>query len=177
MSTNKQLLQHLDQISERLWNINLDDSTFEEVKKKFSLLSAQLAVHQALQRTVSHLAQHGQSLPLFFANRICKFLDSLYGDDKNGNSSLDLRRQELRNLDCYTFLLIAVSYTPLEIAKMARVEFEYLVQNTLKYSDMLSPGWIFRKEIQVALAEKSDLVNLRKFKKRIIDSAVLPYRN
>lgn len=169
MSADEQLMQHLDQVSKHLWNINLDDSAFEELKKKCSLLSAQLAVHHALQRTVSHIAEHGQSLPIPYAqSRICKFFDSLYGNDGDEKSSFESRWQELRNLDCRTFLIIAVSYTPLEITKMGRVEFDYLVQSAPKYSDMklLPPEWIFRKEIQLALAEKSDLANLRTFKKR-----------
>jgi hypothetical protein len=177
MSTNVQLIQHLDQISEHLWNIDLDDSVFEELKKKCSLVSAQLAVHHALQRTVSHVARHGQSLPVA-QSRVCKFFDSLYGNDENGKLSLGSKWQKLRDIDCRTFLLIAVSYTPLEISKMGRVEFDYLVQNAPKYSDMglLPPEWIFRKEIQLALAEKSDLANLRIFKKRIFIHCLYPIR-
>jgi hypothetical protein len=162
-----QLIQALDKASEQLWETSLDDPAFEILKARCSRLSAQVAVHHALQKTARLILKSPKvSLPNA-QSRICKFFDALYSGEKT-NSTLESRWQQLRDLDCKTFLFIAVSYTPLDITKMSRTEFEYLVRNATKYigTRSLPLDWIFRKEIQLAIVEKSDLPDIRLFKKR-----------
>ncbi|GIJ92743.1 hypothetical protein Asppvi_002021 [Aspergillus pseudoviridinutans] len=169
--TVDQLIQALDQVSEQLWETSLDDPTFEILKARCSRLSAQVAVHHALQKTGRLILKSALKDPLPNAqSRICKFFDALYSGEKT-NSTSESRWQQLRDLDCKTFLFIAVSYTPLDITKMNRTEFEYLVRNATKYLEKLSLplDWIFRKEIQLAIVEKSDLPDIRLFKKRYHD--------
>lgn len=137
----------------------------ELLRARCSQLDAQTAVQHALQKTVNFVLNGTTSNA---QSRISKFLDTLYGDTKQVNANLDAKWQCLRDLDCGTFLLIAASYTPLEVAKMSRVEFDYLVQNAASYAQSKSvpSTWIFCKEVQLAMVEKSDLPNIRPFKKR-----------
>jgi hypothetical protein len=168
MSTGEEFLETLNEVSEGLWNMSFDDAIFKTLKAKCLSLSGQVAVHQSLKRSVSHVLRSESSVPLPNSQaRIGKFLDFLYGNGNAANPALESRQQQLQKLDCQTFLLIAVSYTPLEISKMNRIEFDYLIQYAPKYSNAkyMPPQWIFRKEIQLAIAEKSDLANIRLFKK------------
>jgi hypothetical protein len=50
---------------------------------------------------------------------------------------------------------------------MHRTEFDYLVGNALKYWHVkdLPPRWIFRKEIQLAIAGKVDLEEAADFRR------------
>jgi hypothetical protein len=136
MSIVEQLLQELDRISKQLREIPaLDDGVYETVKERCSRLSTQLAVQHRLQKTISSIIHSELAVSLPNAHsRICKFLDSLYRNGETSNSASKLRWQTLRGLDFRTFLLIAISYTPLEIQKMHRTEFEYLIQNAAEYS-------------------------------------------
>lgn len=158
----------LDQASERVWEMDLDDGMSELLRARCSQLDAQIAVQQALRKTVSFVLENRTNSNA--QSRICKFLDTLYGNTKqiNVNANVDAKWQCLRGLDCETFLLIAASYTPLEVTKMSRTEFDYLIQNAASYakSKFVPSTWIFRKEVQLAMVEKSDLPNIRPFKKR-----------
>jgi hypothetical protein len=60
-----------------------------------------------------------------------------------------------------------VSYTPLEIIKMYRIEFDYLVGSASKFFHLraLPPKWVFRKEIQIAIAGKADLEEAANFRR------------
>lgn len=167
MTPNEALIKLLDQVSEQLWELDLDDALFERLKKRCASLTAQIAVHRSLQGTIARI-QQGPHTPLpNTPSRIYKFLDSLYGTETS-NTQLESRWQQLRKLDCETFLLISIAYTPLDISKMHRIDFDYLIRNARKVLDAkpLSQKWIFRKEIQLAIAEKSELPNIGIFKKR-----------
>ena len=102
-------------------------------------------------------------------SRLCKFIDILYGSSDNTSAANESRWQKLRALDCATFLFVAVSYTPLDISKMHRIEFDYLVEHASKYlqAKALPPKWMFRREIQVALAAKAELDNITEFRKSL----------
>jgi len=167
MAVGAQLLQDLDRISQQVWEICLDDSTFDALRRKSSWLSAQIAVHYALQRTAEqlHEPQNNSFLPVF-QGRLSKFIDTVYGTSDN-NPPNETRWQKLRELECTTFLFIAISYTPLDLSKLSRIEFEYLLENAAKYLQVkdLPPRWLFRKEIQVAIAAKADLENISSFRK------------
>ncbi|KAG9229066.1 hypothetical protein BJ875DRAFT_475856 [Amylocarpus encephaloides] len=71
-------------------------------------------------------------------------------------------------MDSATFLFIAVSYTPLDITKMHRTEFDYLVGNASKFLQVrdLPPKWVFRKEIQIAVAGKADVEKAASFRRK-----------
>jgi len=170
MSTGEWIFEELDLIGRRLWEISLDSSAFNTLKKKTSRLSAQIAVHQALENAASQLLEPQGSRPLpNTQGRLSKFLDTLYGSTDNTGTTTESRWQKIRSLDCATFLFIAVSYTPLEISKMHRTEFEYLIENAQKYLQVksLPPRWMFRREIQMALAGKAELENIAQFKKGV----------
>lgn len=172
MATTEQLLQDLDSISQRMWDISLDSSAFEPLKKKISTLSAQIAVHHALDNTASQLLEKKGPSTLPIQSRLSKFIETLYRASENLSSTNKSRWQELRSIDCESFLFIAMSYTPLDISKMHRAEFEYLVQHVPKYlqNKELPVRWMFRREVQVALAEKAELENIAQFKKSELSS-------
>lgn len=166
MSAVTQIFEALDAISRRIWDVSLDDSASDTIRQKASMLSMQVAVHQALGSTARQLSQPQDSTGLLNAqSRVGKFMDAVYGkpdSDKN-----EARWQKLRDMDCVTFLFIGVSYTPLDIIKMHRTEFDYLASNVKKFQQVkaLPPKWIFRKEIQVAVAGKADLVGATDFRR------------
>jgi hypothetical protein len=98
--------------------------------------------------------------------RLGKFIDSLYGNSDNANATKQ-RWQELQKLDCETFLFVGVSYTPLDISKMHRMEFSYLMENAAQYVQAkdLPLRWMFRKEIQVTLAANAHLDSFAQFRR------------
>ena len=74
MSSLKQVVKSLDLTSEHMWEITLDKTAFDILKRKCSRLSAQVAVHHALQNTVTHLLESDSSTPLPNAQaRLTKF--------------------------------------------------------------------------------------------------------
>jgi len=166
MSMVKQMIEPLDAISQQIWDDSLDDTAFDILRQKTLWLSAQIAVHQVLQNTSRHLLGPQNSSGLSNSqSRLGKFIDVLYG--KPDNEKNEARWQKLRDMDCATFLFIAVSYTPLDITKMHRIEFDYLVDNASKFLHVkdLPPRWIFRKEIQIAIAGKADLEEAASFRR------------
>jgi hypothetical protein len=161
--TAKWLFDELDLIGQGIWDISLDNSAFTVLKQKVSQLSAQIAVHRVFEDTTSQLLTPPASSASQIQNRLSKFLDALYGSSEKSND----RWQKLLSLDCATFLFIAISFTPLDITKMHRDEFNYLLECAPKYlqSKPLPPRWMFRRDIQVALAAKADLDSLSQFRK------------
>lgn len=166
MSVVERIFEGLDALSRQIWDVSLDDSAADTFRQKASMLSMQIAVHQALGNTVRHLSQPQESTGLLNAqSRVGKFMDVIYGkpdSDKN-----ETRWRKLRDMDCVSFLFIGVSYTPLDITKMHRTEFDYLVSNVTKFQqvNVLPKNWIFRKEIQVAVASKADLPGATGFRR------------
>jgi hypothetical protein len=167
MHTVEWVFEELDLIAEHMWDISLDNSAFSSLKTKILKLSAQIAVHHALENTVTQLRDFGASSLTNAQSRIGKFLEALYGGSDCPNSSDESRWEKLRSLDCETFLLIAASYTPLDIAKMHRTEFDYLIENAPKYlhTQRPPPRWMFRKEFQMAVAAKAELAGMTQFKR------------
>lgn len=166
MSVVEQIAESLDTASQQIWDDGLDDSAFDILRRKALWLSAQIAVHEVLQNTARHLLGPQNSSGLLNAqSRLGKFIDTLYG--KPDNEKNEARWQKLRDMDCAGFLFIAVSYTPLEITKMHRIEFDYLVGNASKFLQLkaLPPKWVFRKEIQIAIAGKADLEGAASFRR------------
>jgi hypothetical protein len=166
MSIAKQIIESLDTISQQIWDDGLDDSAFDILRQKALSLSAQIAVHQVLQSTARHLLGPQNSPGLLNTqSRIGKFIDTLYR--KPDNEKNEARWQKLRDMHCAGFLFIAVSYTPLEIIKMHRIEFDYLVGNASKFLHLrsLPLNWVFRKEIQIAIAGKADLEEAANFRR------------
>jgi hypothetical protein len=177
MSSLDQVVKSLDLASEHMWKITLDKPAFDTLKRKCSWLSAQVAVHHALQNTVTHLLGPDSSTPLPNTQaRLTKFIDSVYRSWEYANEP---RVGQIRNLGCESFLLIAVSYTPLDISKMSRTEFDYLMKNVDKYSNSNHPSrrWIFRKEIQMTLAEMSGLEHVAQFRKSVLALSKPKIRN
>ena len=167
MSTFEQVLASIDLASEHTWNISLDRSAFQILKGKCSRLSAQIAVHHALQNTMTQLLGPDSSTPLPNAQgRLTKFIDTVYRDRDNVNQNNQPRLAQIRKLDCEPFLFVAISYTPLDIFKMHRTEFDCLLENVDEFLKRnCSSRWIFRKEIQMALAATSDQENVGPLRK------------
>ncbi|KAF2182614.1 hypothetical protein K469DRAFT_586157 [Zopfia rhizophila CBS 207.26] len=167
MRTVEWVFGELDVIGEHMWDISLDNSAFNSLKTKISKLSAQIAVHHALENTVTQLQEFGTLTDS--QNRVGKFLEALYGDSDCPTSTDESRWRKLRSLDCETFLLIATSYTPIGITKMSRTEFDYLIENAPKYlhTKPPPPRWMFRREFQIALAAKAELAGMGEFKRRV----------
>ena len=179
MSSLEQLTKSLSLASEHVWEINIDKSAFDTLKRKCSLLSAQIAVHHALQNTVTHLLGPDSSTALpSTQGRLTKFIDVVYGNWDHLSETNRSKLQQIRNLDCEPFLLITVSYTPLDIFKMHRTEFQYLMENVEKYLDSkcLSRRWIFRREIQMALATMCNLQHVGSLRKRVLVPSKLKFK-
>jgi hypothetical protein len=95
------------------------------------------------------------------------------------NEASQSRLDRIRNLDCVPFLLIALSYTPLDIFKMHRTEFNYLMENVDKYLNSKYPSrrWIFRLEIQMVLAAISGQEHIAQLRKSVLAVSKLKIRN
>jgi len=89
----------------------------------------------------------------------------VYGGTRCASSKNDSKWASLRALNCETFLLIAASYTPPDVAKLNRTEFDFLVAVAPEYLGELPPKWMFRKEIQLAVVAHAELGGMSKFKR------------
>ncbi|OJD15994.1 hypothetical protein ACJ73_08922 [Blastomyces percursus] len=166
MASPEEIITQIDGVTERICEVDLDDSAFSKLKDKIACLSARTAVYHSLERPAKHLRN---TSPLPHGNgRFSKFLEALYGKQTKANSAHTLRWQKLRDLSCEPLLLIAIAYTPLDITKMGRVEFECLMNYIEPYlhARPLPEEWIFRREIQMAIAASSDLENISEFRQR-----------
>jgi hypothetical protein len=178
MSSLDQVVKSLDLASDHMWKITLDKPAFDTLKTKCSWLSAQVAVHHALQNTVTHLLGPDGSIPVP-QGHLTKFINAAYGSLEDVNHQNRSRLGQIRKLGCVPFLLIASTYTPLDIFKMNRTEFDYLMENVDKYLNFNYPSWrwIFRKEIQMALAAMSGLEHVAPLRKSVLASSKLKIRN
>ncbi|KAM5461992.1 hypothetical protein MferCBS49748_006844 [Microsporum ferrugineum] len=159
------VLHHAYWLNKHICEIDLDDSTFSKLKDKIARLSARTAVFYSLQGPARQL-RNSSSLP-HAHGRLTRFLEVLYGGQTKASSAQE-RWQKIRGLSCETLLLIGVAYNPLEITKMGRIEFECLMDQAEPYlsSRPLPENWIFRREIQMAMATSSDLENISELRKR-----------
>ncbi|OAT03140.1 uncharacterized protein BDCG_17946 [Blastomyces dermatitidis ER-3] len=165
MATLEEIITQIDQISKRICEIDLDDSAFSKLKDKIAWLSARTSVYHSLKGLAKHLRK---SSPLPHRNgRFSKFLEVLYRSQAKSISAHVLQWEKIRGLSPEALLLIAGAYTSLDITKMGRVEFECLMNYTKPYLDArpLPEKWIFRREIQMAIAASSDLENISEFRK------------
>lgn len=155
-----EIIESLDRVKQQVWDDSLDDFAFDTLKLKILKLSAQVRVHQVLQNTARYLREPDQH-PTFpsIHPRLVKFFDTVFR--KPDSERNEVRWEKLRAMNCATFLFIAVSYTPLDITKMSRTEFNYLESNasTFLSKSELSPRWVFRTDIRLLIAEKADLEN------------------
>ncbi|KAM5434052.1 hypothetical protein McanMca71_001496 [Microsporum canis] len=165
MTTPEEITTRIDWLNEHICEIDLDDSTFSKLKDKIARLSARTAVFHSLQGPARQL-RNSSSLP-HAHGRLTRFLEVLYGGQTKASSAQE-RWQKIRGLSCETLLLIGIAYNPLEITKMGRIEFECLMDQAEPYlsSRPLPENWIFRREIQMAMATSSDLENISKLRKR-----------
>ncbi len=172
MSSVTEIVESLESITQRMWNVNLDNDAFDVLKRKISCLSAQTVVHHALQEIATQLrgSQNAATLP-HVQGRLGKFIDSLYGNSDKVDATKQ-RWQKLQELNCETFLFVDVFYTSLDISKMHRTKFSYLMKNAAQYVQAkdLSSRWMFRKEIQVTLATKTHLESIAQFRRSEFDS-------
>lgn len=161
--------QIFDALSHAIWKTSYDDRTWLMLTQRSSALSVQVAVFQVLQSTARSLAA-SPAITTHAKSRLSKWLQSVYGQSPD-NSKVEDRWARLRELDCATFLFIALSYTPLEITKMHDTEFRYLQANASKYmcNQRLPPRWIFQKGIQMELAANSDHIRTTPFRKGLFN--------
>ena len=166
MSVVKQMIDRLDAICQQIWDNSLDDPAFDILRQKSLILSAQIAVHQVLQNTAQQLLEPQHSAVLSRILNIDWASSWMFCTENQTMKKNEARWQKLRDMDSATFLFIAVSYTPLDITKMHRTEFDYLVGNASKFLQVrdLPPKWVFRKEIQIAVAGKADVEKAATFR-------------
>ena len=151
MAGVQHLSRDLDALCERIWDMS-PAHLVDALTQKSSELSMRSAVHQALEGTARYLSQQQESNLLNIQSKLCEFIRAAYGaleNDKNQS-----RWQKLRDTDCASFLLIGLSYTPLEIGEMCQTQFNYLTANITKFQQTktLPPKWFFVTEIQLAVA-------------------------
>lgn len=160
MALMKKIHQHLDSTSDLLWDTHAD-ADFAALADKVSSLNAAIAVHRALEVTAQNL--QGSTLP-YAQSRLGKFLDAIYGP---GDGKKAGRLQKLQSLSHQEFIYTSMSYTPLDIVKMSRIEFQCLLQTIPVYLTRrnLPSRWIFRDEIQVSIATRASVRNTAEFRK------------
>lgn len=163
MHTVNQILENLDSIEKHIRDMNFSHSELNHLKLKLSGLSSQLAVHHSLTNTERCLRE--SSGAKLRQSRIEKFIKVVHGGANCPSSRDDSRWVSLRALDCGTFLLIAASYTPVDVAKMHRTEFEFLIVVAPEYLNKLPSKWMFRKEFQWAVAAHAGLGGMPQFKR------------
>lgn len=76
MSLVIEIVESLERITWRMWNVNLDNDAFDALKRKISCLLAQTMIHHALQEIVTQLRESQNVATL--QGRLSKFIDSLY---------------------------------------------------------------------------------------------------
>ncbi|KJZ70778.1 hypothetical protein HIM_09828 [Hirsutella minnesotensis 3608] len=154
------ILDHLDRISDMIPDMRAD-ADFATLSDKVMSLYTALAVYRSLEITAQNLQNsvlpHAQS-------RLSKFMDAVYGP---GDVKKEERLQKLRSFRHEDFIFVSISYTPLDITKMSRAEFDCLVETVPVYLPRrdLPARWIFRDEIQVSIASKASLRNAAEFRK------------
>ncbi|KAK7178271.1 hypothetical protein PSPO01_15686 [Paraphaeosphaeria sporulosa] len=164
MQTVEQVLAQLDSVEKDISDIKLEDSDFRRLQAKFSRLSSQLAVNHSLSNTIRQLEDsNGVKLR---QTRIEKFIKVVYGGARCSSSGDSSRWASLHNLDCEAFLLIAASYTPVDVAKMSRTEFECLIAIAPTRLNEPPEKWMFRTEFQLAVAAHAEVGDMHQFKKR-----------
>jgi hypothetical protein len=84
-----------------------------------------------------------------FNSDYSKFIGAAYGVPKNDSN--EPRWQKLRDTDCASFLLIGMSYTPLDIGEMCPAQFNYLVGTVKNFQQAkaLPPKWFFVKKFNL----------------------------
>jgi hypothetical protein len=99
------------------------------LQQKAAALSAQLTVHRALHITLTRLNRREKLSEL----RIEKSLEIFFRKSNSIHQRYDKRWQQIRELDLKSLLLIAASYSPLDITKLKQTEFDYLIENVRTY--------------------------------------------
>ena len=162
MALLAKITQYLDGISDMIWDVS-GDPDFATLSEKVSSLHSEIAVHRALELTAQNL-QKPTPLPNA-QSRLSKFIDAVYG---SADGKKEERLPKLRSLPHEDFIFVSISYTPLDITKMSRTEFECLIQTVPVYLRRrnLPQRWIFRDDIQVSIASKASLRNAAEFRKR-----------
>lgn len=163
----------VDAINQVIWDVTLENAQWVNLKQKVFSLFVQAAVHHTL-HNAAQLLSKPETIPNRAKSRLAKFIDAVYGPD----TKIEKRLGKLTELDCATFLFIAISYTPLELTKLHEAEFNYLVENASKYLSKvkLPPRWMFSKDIQVVIAAKADVpsaTTLRKGLFNLVFSAII----
>ena len=172
MSSVTEIVESLESITQRMWNVNLDNDAFDVLKRKIFCLSAQTVIHHALQKIVTQLRELQNAATLSHVQDwLDKFIDSLY-ENSDKIDATKQRWQKLQELNCETFLFVDVFYISLDISKMHCTEFSYLMKNAAQYvqAKNLSSRWMFRKKIQVTLATKTHLESIAQFRRSEFDS-------
>lgn len=175
MATAAQKIEDdLDRQVDLVWDLT-EDSDFATLSQKASRLSAQIEVHQALEPTAQQL-QKSAALP-YAQSRLSKFLEALFGKNEDPRLSKLMEAirggrdgeadRELGNFEYEAFMLISISYTPLDITRMSQTKFECLIDTVPKYLQRRNfpPRWIFRNEIQMSIASKAHLQAAASFRK------------
>ncbi|CZT07028.1 uncharacterized protein RAG0_12619 [Rhynchosporium agropyri] len=151
MSVFEQILKGLDLISEQLWEDDLDDVALETLAKKTLKVSAQISVLQTLLSTSRGLlASEDSPGPKTALTRLSKVYKATF---VKPSGKFEERWQKLRDIDCETFLFIAISYTDLELTKLNRIEFDYLIDAAREFRTrkQLPSNWMFRRRIRVVI--------------------------
>lgn len=156
------IIDQLRTIPDALFEVNGDD-IFTTLAERLSTLQAEVAVHRALGATLRILQG---AAPLTGAQtRLCKFMDAVYTPAKDMKK--EERFQKLQSFAHEEFILVCISYTPVDLVKMSRNEFDCLLR-------LVSPfvrrkdfprRWIFREEFQVSIATKAGLKRAAEFRK------------
>ena len=132
MSIVKQMIKRLNAIYQQIQDDNLNDPAFNILRQKALSLLAQIVVYQVLQNIARQLLEPQNSIGLLNTQyRLGKFIDVLYR--KLDNKKNEAQQQKLRDIDYTTFLFIIVLYTLLDITKIYRTEFDYLIGNASKF--------------------------------------------
>lgn len=163
----KKIQDCLHDIDREVLDGSLDSVILETFERSAALLAAKCKVLKVLQTTAQHFLDDPRE-PLALSNEQCsrlsKCIDAAYGGP---NDRREARWVSLRSMDCASFVFIGISYTPLTLDKMSRIEFEYLISiaKELLYQRNLPRKWLFCNEAQITIAGKCHVEGANNFRK------------
>ena len=144
-----QLLTDLDTFQGRIRTASFTKMDFKKIREKVHRLDCELQVLEALADTKNWLHETKRSNNRY-RTKAEKMVMMVHGaEEKPG-----IRFEMLQSLEMEAFMFVSVSYTVLEIKKMAQDVFDCLLEVAPKYVDTstLPSGWMHRTELQTAVA-------------------------
>lgn len=155
-----QVLADLNELCDKIWTLPPDEELLASLSKSIARLSAPVSLNRVLQVTAGLIKRGGVAQIQGAQGKVSKFIEVIFNDD-----SWSCR--QLQSLEPDTFIFLALSFTGQEIVKIDDYQLMYLLTQSSAYlkEQKLPEGWLFGKEIQLAVASRSQLRSFSWFRK------------